>query len=175
MPNFQAYNDAHGEQMCYFQYWSTLMLTVLPARDRKEASGPVGLWEALRWPAQKADPAAKESPQLTSPPPRWSLGSVQDIAIQIHIKIIYTFAIYYSGTLAIKIYITMSVHSWTFSMMTDRPCGIQDSRTVAARMESQHTYIPLAAVYSSWTMALPIQKDISQRPAHTGREGQESL
>lgn len=47
------------------------------------------------------------------------------------------------------IHITMSVHSWTLSMMTDRPCGIQDRSTVAARMDSQHTYRPLAAVYSS--------------------------
>lgn len=76
------------------------------------------------------------------------------------------------GELQSYISFTMSVHSWTLSMMTDRPCGIQDSSTVAARMDSQHTYRPLAAVYSSWTTALPIQKDISQRPAHTGRQGQ---
>lgn len=61
----------------------------------------------------------------------------------------------------------MSVHSWTFIMMTDRPCGIQDSNMVAARMDSQHKYSPLAAVYSSWTRVVPIHKDISQRPAHT--------
>lgn len=41
---------------------------------------------------------------------------------------------------------------------------------MAARMDSQHTYSPLAAVYSSWTSAGPIQKDISQRPAHTAGE-----
>lgn len=58
-------------------------------------------------------------------------------------------------------------------MMTVRPCGIQDSNTVAARMDSQQTYRPLAAVYSSWTMALPIQKDINQRPTNTEREGGE--
>lgn len=67
------------------------------------------------------------------------------------------------------IHITMSVHSWTLSMMTVRPCGIQDSSTVAARIDSQQTYRPLAAVYSSCTRAMPIQKDISQRPTHTDR------
>lgn len=51
---------------------------VLPARGRREVSGPVGLWEELRWPAQTADPAAEESPRLTSQPPQRSLGSVQD-------------------------------------------------------------------------------------------------
>lgn len=44
---------------------------------------------------------------------------------------------------------TMSVHSWTLIMMADRPCGIQDSNMVAPRMDSQHKYSPLAAVYSS--------------------------
>lgn len=54
-------------------------------------------------------------------------------------------------------------------MMAERPGGIQDSTMVAARMASQQMYSPLAAVYSSWTSAGPIQKDISQRPAHTER------
>lgn len=55
--------------------------------------------------------------------------------------------------------------------MTVLPCGIQDSSTVAARMNSQQAYRPLAAVYSSWTITLPIQRDIIQRPTHT--EGQQ--
>lgn len=68
-------------------------------------------------------------------------------------------------------HLTMRVHSWTLSMITVRPCGIQDSITVAARMDTQQTYRPLAAVYSSCTIALPIQKDISQRPTHTEERG----
>ncbi len=48
----------------------------VPARGRRGASDPVGLWEELQWQARTADPTAKESPPLTSQPPQWSLGSV---------------------------------------------------------------------------------------------------
>lgn len=61
----------------------------------------------------------------------------------------------------------MSDHSLTFWKITWRPCGIQATRTVTARMVSQQTYSPQAAVYSSWILAVPVQKDISQRPANT--------
>ena len=50
---------------------------VLPARGRREVSGPVGLVEELQWPAQRADPTTEESPQLTSQPPLGSLESVR--------------------------------------------------------------------------------------------------
>ena len=63
--------------------------------------------------------------------------------------------------------ITMRVHSWTLSRMTLLPWGIQASRTVMALMDSQHTYRPHAAVYSSWIFALPVQRDIRYRPANT--------
>lgn len=62
---------------------------------------------------------------------------------------------------------TMSVHSWTLCMMTVRPWGIQASSTVTPRMDSQQTYRPQAAVYSSWILELPVQKDINQRPVNT--------
>lgn len=76
--------------------------------------------------------------------------------------------------------ITMRVHSWTLSRMALLPWGIQDSSTVMTLMDSQHTYRPHAAVYSSWILALPVQKDIRYRPVNTvaggggvetGREG----
>ncbi|KAA8580839.1 hypothetical protein FQN60_013797, partial [Etheostoma spectabile] len=59
---------------------------------------------------------------------------------------------------------TMSVHSWTLRAMTVRPWGIQARSTVTPRIDSQQTYRPHAAVYSSWILELPVQKDISQRP-----------
>lgn len=62
---------------------------------------------------------------------------------------------------------TMSVHSWTLCMMTVRPWGIQASSTVTPRIDSQQTYRPHAAVYSSWILEFPVQKDISQRPVNT--------
>lgn len=62
----------------------------------------------------------------------------------------------------------MSVHSWTLCMITVRPWGIHASSTVTPRMDSQQTYRPQAAVYSSWILELPVQKDISQRPVNTG-------
>lgn len=63
--------------------------------------------------------------------------------------------------------LTMSVHSWTLCTITVRPCGIHASRTVTPRIESQQTYRPHAAVYSSWILEFPVQKDISQRPVNT--------
>lgn len=62
---------------------------------------------------------------------------------------------------------TMSVHSWTLCKMTVRPWGIQASSTVTPRIDSQQTYRPHAAVYSSWILEFPVQKDISQRPVNT--------
>lgn len=61
----------------------------------------------------------------------------------------------------------MSVHSWTLWMITMRPCGIHANNTVTPRTESQQTYRPHAAVYSSWILEFPVQKDISQRPVNT--------
>jgi len=49
---------------------------VLPARDRREVSGLVGLWEEPRWPVQTADPTAEESPRPRARPPQWFSGSV---------------------------------------------------------------------------------------------------
>lgn len=63
--------------------------------------------------------------------------------------------------------LTMSVHSWTLCTITVRPCGIHASRIVTPRIESQQTYRPHAAVYSSWILEFPVQKDISQRPVNT--------
>lgn len=65
---------------------------------------------------------------------------------------------------------TMSVHSCTLWTMTVRPWGIQASNTVTPRMDSQQTYSPQAAVYSSWILELPVQKDISQRPVNTKKK-----
>lgn len=66
-----------------------------------------------------------------------------------------------------RVGLTMRVHSWTLIMMMVRPWGIQANSTVAPRMDSQHTYRPHAAVYSSWIFELPVQNDISHRPANT--------
>lgn len=51
--------------------------------------------------------------------------------------------------------------------MTVRPWGIQASNTVTPRIDNQQTYSPQAAVYSSWILEFPVQKDISQRPVNT--------
>lgn len=41
------------------------------------------------------------------------------------------------------------------------------------RIDSQQTYKPQAAVYSSWILEFPVQKDMSQRPVKT--ETQDTL